>query len=153
MLAYPILISVFLVKNHKNLDSSAFRKKYQNFYKDIAVVNRGRRTVFHYPSFLAMRWMIVIVIIVMGTDSALQMFALLNILKGNIIFYGWIEPHTSIERTQLEYFNNFMLIILGYSMISMTYFNLDSDLVFKMSYVFVIQFAVLVVGNISYIFN
>ena len=57
LLAYPFFIAKFLHYNHKELDSLAFRKKYEFFYKEVRVTNRGRKAVLFYPLFLIKRWL------------------------------------------------------------------------------------------------
>ena len=83
----------------------------------------------------------------------LQFFALLNLNKANIIFYGWMMPHTFNERKWLELFNEIIVMFLSYSMLCMTSFLLDDMVVFQMGYVFLTLFGILVAGNLLYIFH
>jgi hypothetical protein len=88
----------------------------------------------------------------MGANSGLQFFALLNINKASVILYGWMNPHLSRRRRKLEYFNDTLLMQLSYSMLCMTSFLLDNEVIFNMGYVFISQFVILVVVNLLYIF-
>ena len=92
-------------------------------------------------------------IVFMGSNTGLQFFALLNLNKASVIVYGWMSPHTLRQRKWLEYFNEVMVMFLSYSMVCMTAFLLDYELIFKIGYVFIILFGVLVVGNLIYISN
>ena len=78
LLAYPLAISRFLLYNHSELDNKVFRKKYENFYKEVKIKNNGRRAVFFYPFFLFQRW-IYMTIIVITHNTGLQFCALLNV--------------------------------------------------------------------------
>jgi hypothetical protein len=151
LLIYPLLIAKFLHHNHKQLNSLDFRKKYENFYKEVKVLNHGRRAIFFYPFFLAKRW-IFMSIIVITNNTGLQFFALLNINKASVIIYGWMNPHVTRQRKWQEYFNEVMMMLLAYTMLCMTSFLLDNQIIFDIGYVFIIMFGVLLAGNLSYIF-
>jgi hypothetical protein len=129
---------------------NSFEAKYENFYKDIAY-KRGRRTVFFYPAFLLKRWFILFTIVIMGKNIGLQLFALLNINKASIIFYGWISPHSSKYRKWLEYYNNVLIMLLSYLMLCMTSFIEDFRTIFDIGFIFIGTFAILVLGNLTYI--
>ena len=69
-----------------------------------------------------------------------------------MICYGYITPHVTRERKYLEYFNDVMMMFLAYAMVCMTHFVLNSEIIFKMGYAFIILFGMLVAGNLMYIF-
>lgn len=90
-------------------------------------------------------------IVIMGPHTGLQLFALLNLNKATIILYGWMTPHVTKERKWLEYFNEVMVMFLSYSMLCMTSFLLDDDVIFNIGYVFISIFGFLIAGNLTYI--
>jgi len=92
-------------------------------------------------------------VVIVGKHTGLQFFALLNLNKANIIFYGLMQPHSIKERKWLEFFNEIIVMFLSYSMLCMTSFLLDDMVVFQMGYVFLALFGILVAGNLLYIFN
>ena len=129
-----------------------FKQKFGSLSTELAVRSYERKTIFYYPYFLIRRWVTVFAIVLMGTNTGLQFFALLNINKASIIFYGWMNPHWSKGRKRLEFFNDAILMLLSYSMLSMTSFLLYVEVIFYMGYVFISQFVILAVVNLSYIF-
>ena len=129
-----------------------FRHKFEFFYIELAVRSYDKRTIFYYPYFLIRRWVTVFALVLMGRNTGLQFFALLNINKASIITYGWINPHWSKGRKRLEFFNDAILMLLSYSMLCMTSFLLYVKIIFYMGYVFISQFVILAVVNLSYIF-
>ena len=58
LLSYPIYISYFLKSNQSELDSAGYRKKYEQFYKEVSVVNRDSENMLYYPLFLTKRWLL-----------------------------------------------------------------------------------------------
>jgi hypothetical protein len=66
LLSYPMYISYFLKSHVLELDSAAFRKKYEQFYKEVSVVNRDPENMLYYPLFLAKRWLLQVSIVIMG---------------------------------------------------------------------------------------
>ena len=123
-------ISYFLKSNVQQLNSDKLRKKYEQFYLEVSVVNRKPKHMLYYPLFLLKRWLLSISIIVMGQNTGLQFFALLNLNKANVIFYGLMKPHYMKERKWLEFFNEMIVMFLSYSMLCMTSFLLDDMVIF-----------------------
>ena len=148
---YPFLISSFLFYSNSRLNTSDFRLKFENFYKDINVTSRGRRTIFFYPMFLIQRWFMIFISPIFKNDSGLQFFALINTIKFVIIFYGWINPHLTRQRKYIEYYNNSIIMLLTYCMISMTSFVQYAEVSFNMGYVFLSLFVLLALVNLVYI--
>lgn len=148
---YPISISSFLFYGKNKLNNPDFRLKFDNFYKDINVISRGRRTVFFYPLFLIQRWFMIFISPIFGNDSGLQFVALINTVKLVIIFYGWINPHLTRQRKYIEYFNNSTIMLMTYCMISMTSFVSNAEVIFNTGYIFLSLFVLLALINLVYI--
>ena len=95
LIAYPVFISLFLSYNREHLNSLEFRKKYENFYKDVHIKITGRKAIFYYPQFLTKRWLIVMISVLIGQNSGLQLIALLYVNKASIIVYGRMMSHNT----------------------------------------------------------
>ena len=114
-------------------------------------MRRGdRATVFYLHGYLTKRWLLILVPLIVGEDSALQVICLLNINKFGVILYGAIRPHELKSRRQLEFFNESMIMLISYAILAMTPFNLSNYQIYIQGYVFIAWFTVLVLGNVVY---
>ena len=81
---------------------------------------KGRRVVLYYPLFFLRRWSMMLILLISPGESVIQMNIMINLNVAAIWAYGWMRPHDSRVRRNMEYFNEFMFMILNYMMVSMT---------------------------------
>ena len=123
LLIIPIIFGLYLYTNYHHLDDPKYKAKYEVLYRKVSILRGDRYTVLYYSYYLLKRWLLFLTVFLIGEDSALQFVCLLHVNKFGIIIYGSLRAHDMKWRRQIEFLNEVAIMLISYSLLSMTAFN------------------------------
>jgi hypothetical protein len=120
----PFVIMYWMLRNREVLDTKEFRSKFGNMYADVHL-KRSPWTIVYQPLFLLRRIMFVAIpcTLVGHPSIQIQLYSLFTSLY--IIFVINIDPHVERIKRQVEIFNEFVILIVGYHLFTFTNFVRD----------------------------
>jgi len=147
VLAVPILTWLTLQKYRGLLAELVELKQRQRIgtlYTGIHLF-RGRTNLYFFPLFLTRRIVFVLIPSLMYAFPVFQLQLLLFTTLGYMAFYTSTRPHKDHSRVKQETFNDWMILVACYHMLTFSGFSLDPYATFSMGYSYV-TFSVLTVS-------
>lgn len=145
-LAPFFLLKVLLVKR-KTLDTLEIREKIERMYMDIDLT-RNYWTIFYYPMFLLRRFIFVVIPILLPEYPIIQIIVLSIINLLFLMFLGAVKPHITFRKRCLEFFNEYMIMLISLQLLCFTDFIPDAKIYFYIGYIFVLNISFCFLMNI-----
>lgn len=147
------LLAIYLLKVNRNQLATKFvYTKIGNLYNGIHLY-RHNWAVFYTPTFLFRRLIFCALPVFLYMMPFLQVQLLLLLTSFYVIFYAGVKPHAEKSRVSLEIFNECMIMILNYHVVSFSPFNLHASSKFQMGYSYLIVIGVTIVFNMWVMIN
>lgn len=125
LIVWPLLMARFLLKNQEQLEDPVFRRKWHSLYDGIRLDSFS--SLLYVSVFSVRRFDLVLVGVYFSQDSYLSGFdetnyslKILSFLLIQVIYLSYIHhvmPHDETLFNRLEYFNEYLLGMLGYTML------------------------------------
>lgn len=140
----PVFVVKFYKRNLDKLDETEFKEKYGSVYEGLRLNERDedeneiRENSLFYPAFFLMRRLIFSVIaIFMESLIVFQLAVLFACTITSIIYLIWFQPFESKFANRMEVLNDITTLLLLYLLMTFTPWVDDSELRFKLGYVFI----------------
>jgi hypothetical protein len=127
---WPIFCFYIIRRFRDRLDEESTKTKIGFLYLDVKTHGKKMHKLNYYTIFLCRRLFFVFVPTFIYMYDYIQLQMLMFSTSLYIISYSGSKPHISKRRTQLESFNEFMIMIATYHLVCFSRFNLDMDMQF-----------------------
>ena len=149
LLLIPIGSTVFLTRNRDVLDLDETRKKYGNMYIETSLRRAGTFGIYYFPIFFFRRLLFIMTPILVVNREGFQCQILMFMSTFYLIYYQGVRPHLYYVRTRLEFFNEGMILIVGYMFLLFSSYNPNYSIKFSAGYIYVLFIGLTLVVNIS----
>ena len=159
ILAWPVVIAIFMFRNQSRLDEPAIKGKWETLYQGIHTDSLG--ALLYNAVFCVRRFDVVLVNMIFSPGFPLTNFdhhmyvfkniAFLFIQSAYLIYIMQTRPHTRSHFNSLEFFNETLIILMCYIMLVFSGIG-DRDLLLDSAvplYISVILTTILIVTNIG----
>lgn len=149
VLGYPVMVFFILTCCRHRLHEPAWRGKIGSFYNGVNI-NKSPTSILYYPLFLLRRLTFVCLPIVFDGHEWHQIQTLIFVNLFFTMYYYNVQPHTERSRRLVEMFNEFMIVILSYHLMTFTHFLNDVSTQFIMGYSFIFALCLVLFSNVAY---
>jgi hypothetical protein len=144
---FPFLMGYLLFKNYDHLNSVEIRSKYGIAYDEISVYRNEKKTVLYFTAFFTKRGILLMIPLI--DNCGIEIICLDLIMVGGILLYGYLRAHETKLRRNNELMNDFIFILILYSIISMTNFVEYETVIFDNGYQFLSYLILMTVCNLA----
>lgn len=121
-------------KNYELLNKPYFKSKYDMAYIEVSISGRERYSVLYFTSFYIKRGVLLMIPLI--DNSGVEIICITLLIETGILVYGYIRAHETRLRRNNEFMNDFIFIMITYSMIGMTNFVEYESVIFNNGYQF-----------------
>lgn len=148
MMGYPILTMMVVAKYKAWLDSPKLMNRIGNLYSDIRLKGRYDMNLMYYTLFLLRRIVFVAIPTFLYKFPFYQIQVLMFLTSCYILFYAGAQPHIESRRRQMEVFNEWMVLVMIYHLVSFSEFNMSNAAQFNMGYSYIMCLGIVVFVNL-----
>ena len=149
VLGYPLLVLFVVFCFRHKLHQPNWRSKIGSFYDGINI-NKSMMSIYYYPMFLMRRLLFVLLPIIFEGVEWHQIQSLIFVNLFFTMYYYNVQPHLEPNRRRVEMFNEFMVVILSYHLMTFTHFLNDVATQFMMGYSFIFALCLVLFLNVAY---
>ena len=121
-------IYIFLLSNYENLASETFKARYQSLYNGIKISSRA--AISYKAVFAVRRFDIILDNLVLTQDAPLlnlernhyleKVIGFIFLQTSYLLYVKFVMPHDEKAFNVLELLNEYLLLVLGYTMLIFT---------------------------------
>lgn len=129
------------------------RKRISNLYENIRVKEKRNAYIAYFPIWLFRRAIFVAIPVTFFWCTTFQVQILMILNTIYMMFYSYQQPHWDPRRNKLEIFNEAIILILSYHMVTFSEFNINVDTNFIMGYSFIAFIMLMIAVNCLYMIS